>query len=77
MNHEIIIRLSLSNPEKVLEVISPELKEEVSNRSKTSVKVKGKDLIIKAESKDVNALRAAVNNMLRLITVYEKSSSLK
>ncbi|MBN1924032.1 MAG: hypothetical protein JW791_04720 [Nanoarchaeota archaeon] len=77
MIHKSSTELSVTSAEKIILALSPELKNEVSKRSSVKIKGKGKKLIISVESTDINALRAGLNNTLRLIMAYEKASSIR
>lgn len=66
------ISFEVKNPKMVLHALEPELSSEVG-RSKAKFTA-GKTLICEIESPDITALRAAVNNYLRLIHTITKVS---
>ncbi len=65
------IRLKVESPAIVLKALTPEIGKYKSKRSSIRLKVEDNELLIDVEAKDVNGLRAAINNVLRLIYVCE------
>ena len=73
MNHKAKIELETKNAEIILESIRPELKKNISERSKIQLKNEKHKLIINVLSKDINALKASINSMLQLIRAIQKN----
>ena len=68
MNHKLkssILFNSNKLANQALKSIKPETID--TDRTKTKLEVKGKELIINVKAKDVTALRAAINTFLRLV----------
>ncbi len=65
------IRLKLESPEMVLKALTPEIGKYKNKRSTIRLGVEGKELVVEVEAKDVNGMRAAINNVLRLVLVCQ------
>lgn len=59
-------------PKKVLEVISPEMNSVKTQRSETNVKLKKDMLSIHIKAKDLTALRASFNTLLKPIMLSKR-----
>ena len=71
-------RIEIRNNSKILlETISPELKKQISKRTKINIENLKDKFIISIQSKDINALRAGINNILRLVQAVEKTIKIK
>lgn len=77
MKHDCRIRIKTKNAGIIHDSIKPELKNRISKRAETKIKKKGDELKINITASDVNALRASVNNILRLVRAGEKTSEKK
>lgn len=65
------------DPKKLVKCFGPELKKEKADRSSFTIKKKSKSLIFDIKAKDSVALRATLNSITKLCTVYEKIHELK
>ena len=71
-------RIEIGNNSKILlESISPELKKQISKRTEINIENLKDKFIISIQSKDINALRAGINNILRLVQAVEKTIKIK
>ncbi len=52
-------------------VVRPDLKRERADRSRISIKQKGRDTEISISAKDLAALQATINGILRTMRAYE------
>ncbi|PIU62580.1 hypothetical protein COX58_00470 [archaeon CG_4_10_14_0_2_um_filter_Archaea_38_6] len=77
MNYENKIIIRTSNAGLLFDAVSPELKKTVSERSRVNLEKKEGELIARVEADDANALRAASNNLLRLIIASEKAVKIR
>lgn len=59
-------------PEKILEVISMETNQRKTNRSETNVRLKKDMLSINIKAKDLTALRASFNTLLKSIMLSKR-----
>lgn len=73
MKYESIIRTESEDAGEIIASIKPELDKNVSKRSNIEIRKDEHGLKIQIEAEDVNALRASINNVLRLIKASEKS----
>jgi KEOPS complex subunit Pcc1 len=61
----------------ICQALAPELSDEVNPRSTTRCWLEGNEtLVIKVESQDIPALRAALNMVLRLVNVSDEMQDL-
>lgn len=65
------------NPNTLYRVFATELRPGKSNRSSVKIKKGKKYLEFDFKAEDPTALRAAINSITRLLTVYEKMGKLK
>jgi len=68
MDYVCSIELSPKNPGAVANALKMD---EVYERSTTSIELSGDKVFIKISAKDITALRAAVNDYMRLLRVCE------
>jgi KEOPS complex subunit Pcc1 len=68
---DVVSEIKLELDERLLQAIDvalqPESESPSSERSKTSIKIKGNHLIIKTVASDTTALRASLNSYLRWV----------
>jgi KEOPS complex subunit Pcc1 len=75
--HEAIFRFSTPRAYLICQALAPELSDEVNPRSTTQCWLEGNDtLVIKVESQDISALRAALNMVLRLVNISDEMQDL-
>jgi len=75
--HEAIFRFSTPRAHVICQALAPELSDEVNPRSTTRCWLEGNEtLVIKVESQDISALRAALNMVLRLVNVSDEMQDL-
>ena len=65
------------NPKNISDCLGPEMRSLDSDRSSTKISVKKNSLFVAVEASDSVALRAALNAITKLFTVYEQASLLK
>ncbi len=61
----------------IRELILVDIKNLKSDRSKITVKKEENKLNILIESQDATAMRAAINNVLKIVQIYEKTKGMK
>jgi len=72
-HHEALFRFSTEHAVPIYAALSPELKDEVNQRSTTSCHLEGDTvLLLRIEADDIPALRAALNMALRLVNVADE-----
>jgi KEOPS complex subunit Pcc1 len=75
--HEAVFRFSTPHAHLICQALAPELSDEVNPRSATRCWLEGDDtLVLKVESQDIAALRAALNMVLRLVNVADEMQDL-
>ena len=75
--NEVLFRFTTDHAVQIYQALKPELSDEVNPRSITSCWLEGPALLVlKVESEDVAALRAALNMYLRLINVADEIQDL-
>jgi KEOPS complex subunit Pcc1 len=75
--HEAVFRFSTPHANLICQALAPELSDEVNPRSATRCWLEGDDtLVLKVESQDIAALRAALNMVLRLVNVADEMQDL-
>ena len=75
--HEAVFRFSTPHARLICQALAPELSDEVNPRSVTRCWLEGDDiLVLKVESQDIPALRAALNMVLRLVNVADEMQDL-
>ena len=72
--YNLVLNAKLENPKEFFLIAKNEQGEK--NRSKIKIEKKEKDIIFKITSKDATALRASLNSMIKMLTIYEKTKSL-
>ena len=72
MNYKSTIIVELENPEKLLEVFIPELENSVKERASYKIVQEKKSLEFQIIAIDSVSLRAVLNSITKLMTVYEK-----
>ncbi len=72
MDYKCTIEVSPRDPEAVMKAL---MMDEAYDRSSTSIEREGGKVFIKISAKDITALRAAVNDYLRLLRVCESEKS--
>lgn len=77
MNHKSVIEINTNNAKKIHDALKPEMEKEVTKRSKITIKKLKTKLIITVVSQDINALRAGINNTLRLVHAAETTMKIK
>jgi KEOPS complex subunit Pcc1 len=76
-NHEAVFRFSTPNAPQIYKALAPELEDEINPRSTTSCRMEGDTtLILVVTAQDAAALRAALNMVLRLITIADEMCDL-
>lgn len=73
MNFKNTINIIHKDFKIIYKSIIPEIKKKKYSRSNIIVKLEKNQIKIKIESKDLNALRASFNNIMRLIITCEKT----
>jgi KEOPS complex subunit Pcc1 len=72
-HHEAVFRFSTEHAVSIHAALSPELRDEVNTRSRTSCRLEGDTvLLLTIEADDLPALRAALNMALRLVNVADE-----
>jgi KEOPS complex subunit Pcc1 len=75
--NEAIFRFSTTHADLICQALAPELSDEVNPRSTTRCWLEGEDtLVLKIEAQDIAALRAALNMVLRLVSVADEMQDL-
>ena len=64
------IRIKIKNPDKVLKALKPDI--EPARRFRVDLIAEKDNLILKVSSKDLSAMRAALNSYLRLIDTIKE-----
>ena len=72
MNYESTILVNTEKPKDLLEIFEPELKNSISDRSHYTIIEADKGLRFDIKAKDSVSLRATLNSITKLLTVYEK-----
>ena len=73
MNFKNVININHKNSKIIYESIIVELKEKKYSRSNIIIKLEKNKIKITIEAKDLNALRASFNNIMRLIITCDKT----
>ena len=68
------IEINDKDPKKLIECFKPEMTDD--KRSNFKLKEKENSVLFEIESKDSVALRATLNSITKLLTVYEKMEKL-
>jgi len=77
MPHEAVFRITSDHAPSIYRAILPELSDEVNPRSVTACEIEGSNvLVIRVTAMDTAALRAALNMVLRLVTVADEVQEL-
>ena len=76
MNYKSVIEVKTKYADIFFDSIKPEIEDKKRERSIIDLKKSKQGLIISIESKDLNALRASMNNISRLLIVCEKSAKI-
>ncbi|MFA6225785.1 MAG: KEOPS complex subunit Pcc1 [Methanoregula sp.] len=72
-HHEAIFRFTTDHAVSIYVALSPELRDEVNPRSKTSCRLEGENvLLLRIDAEDIPAMRAALNMALRLVNVADE-----
>jgi len=76
-NHEAVFRFSTPNAPQIYKALAPELEDEINSRSTTCCRIEGDaTLVLTVTTQDTAALRAALNMVLRLITIADEMCDL-
>lgn len=77
LSHEAVFRITTDRAGMIYRALLPELADEVNPRSVTSCDLEGdRVLLIRVRARDIPALRAALNMILRLVTVADEIQQL-
>ncbi|MCK5282044.1 MAG: hypothetical protein KAK00_01420 [Nanoarchaeota archaeon] len=74
MKYNLVLAVDAENPEKLFQIIQPEINKK--KRSEIKVKKEKQKIILEVSAIDAIALKASTNLLLKILEIYEKSKEL-
>ncbi|PLW79917.1 hypothetical protein C0585_05415 [Candidatus Woesearchaeota archaeon] len=72
MNYKSVIFVDVDKPKDLLEIFEPEMKNSINDRALYNLTALENSVKFDIEAKDSVSLRAVLNSITKLLTVYEK-----